>query len=138
MYSIKEKLIILREIHNPAAAGADLSLLRTVAPGEPGLVRFGLSPSKHADDILMALLQFGVCREDIVANRRQFLKSAAESQEQQSPEKTDDSPEPEAPSESESAPEPSTESPEQSPEVANDSPESEAKKKSAKSRSTQQ
>ena len=154
MYSIKEKLRILREIHNPAAAGADLSLLRMVAPGEPGLVRFGLSPSKHADDILMALLQFGVCREDIVANRRQLLKSAAESQEpepeakpdteasvgsgEQSPEVANDSPEPEAPSESESAPEPSTESPEQSPEVANDSTEPEAKKKSAKSRSTQQ
>ena len=154
MYSTKEKLRILREIHNPAAAGADISLLRTVAPGEPGLVRFGLSPEKHTDDILMALLQCGVSREDIVANRRQFMKSAAESTEtqepetetqepetvsgaeasaeggEQSPEGPDDSPESqesETPSESDSAPEPSAET-----------QEPETKKKSAKSRSTRQ
>lgn len=145
MYSTKEKLRILREIHNPAAAGADISLLRTVAPGEPGLVRFGLSPEKHTDDILMALLQCGVSREDIVANRRQFMKSAAESTEtqepetvsgaeasaeggEQSPEGPDDSPESqesETTSEFDSAPEPSAET-----------QEPEAKKKSAKSRST--
>lgn len=140
MYSTKEKLRILREIHNPAAAGADISLLRTVAPGEPGLVRFGLSPEKHTDDILMTLLQCGVSREDIVANRRQFMKSAAESTEtqepetvsgaeasaeggEQSPEETEESQESGVPSESESVPE------------AQES-ETETKKKSAKSRST--
>ena len=146
MYSTKEKLRILREIHNPAAAGADISLLRTVAPGEPGLVRFGLSPEKHTDDILMALLQCGVSREDIVANRRQFLKSAAESQEpepetkpdteasvgsgEQSPEETEESQESEVPSESESVPEA------QEPETETQESEPEAKKKSARSRST--
>ena len=150
MYSTKEKLRILREIHNPAAAGADISLLRTVAPGEPGLVRFGLSPEKHTDDILMALLQCGVSREDIVANRRQFLKSSAESTEtqepetvsgaeasaeggEQSPEGPDDSPESqesEVPSESESVPEA------QEPETETQEPEPATKKKSAKSRST--
>lgn len=143
MYSTKEKLRILREIHNPAAAGADISLLRTVAPGEPGLVRFGLSPEKHTDDILMALLQCGVSREDIVANRRQFMKSVAESETEtqepepetkpdteasvgsgeQSPEETEESQESEVPSESESVPEAQE-------------PETETKKKSARSRST--
>lgn len=147
MYSTKEKLRILREIHNPAAAGADISLLRTVAPGEPGLVRFGLSPEKHTDDILMALLQCGVSREDIVANRRQFMKSAAESTEtqepetvsgaeasaeggEQSPEETEESQESEVPSESESVPEA------QEPETETQEPEPETKKKSARSRST--
>lgn len=158
MYSTKEKLRILREIHNPAAAGADISLLRTVAPGEPGLVRFGLSPEKHTDDILMALLQCGVSREDIVANRRQFMKSVAEPETEtqepetvsgaeasaeggeQSPEGPDDSPESqesEVPSESESVPEaqePETETQESEPEAQETEPE--AKKKSAKSRST--
>ena len=122
MYSIKEKLIILREIHNPAAAGADLSLLRTVAPGEPGLVRFGLSPDKHADDILMALLQSGILREDIVANRRQFflMKESSTDSVEKSSDTVKDSPAPDAPSES--APEASSEP--------------EAKKKSARNRST--
>ncbi len=141
---------MLREIHNPAAAGADISLLRTVAPGEPGLVRFGLSPEKHTDDILMALLQCGVSREDIVANRRQFMKSAAEPETEtkpdtessvgsgeQSPEETEESQESEVPSESESVPEaqePETETQESEPEAQETEPE--AKKKSAKSRST--
>ena len=72
MYSTKEKLRILRELNNPAAVGADLALLRTVSPDDPRMVKFGLSPERHAEEILMSLLDH-FTREQIVANRRAYF-----------------------------------------------------------------
>ena len=73
MYSTKEKLRILRELNNPAAVGADLALLRTVSPDDPRMVKFGLSPERHAEEILMSLLDH-FTREQIVANRRAIFR----------------------------------------------------------------
>lgn len=73
MYSTKEKLRILRELNNPAAVGADLALLRTVCPDDPRMVKFGLSPERHAEEILMSLLDH-FTREQIVANRRAIFR----------------------------------------------------------------
>lgn len=78
MYSIKEKLRILREINNPAAVEADLALLRTAIPDDPRLVKFDLSPRRHAEEITLALLD-RFTREEIVANRRAHSKHPAES-----------------------------------------------------------
>ena len=78
MYSIKEKLRILREINNPAAVEADLALLRTAIPDDPRLVKFDLSPRRHAEEITLALLD-RYTREEIVANRRAHSKHPAES-----------------------------------------------------------
>lgn len=74
MYSTKEKLRILRELNNPAAVGADLALLRTVCPDDPRMVKFGLSPERHAEEILMSLLDH-FTREQIVANRRAIFRA---------------------------------------------------------------
>lgn len=74
MYSTKEKLRILRELNNPAAVGADLALLRTVSPDDPRMVKFGLSPERHAEEILMSLLNH-FTREQIVANRRAIFRT---------------------------------------------------------------
>ena len=73
MYSTKETLRILRELNNPAAVGADLALLRTVCPDDPRMVKFGLSPERHAEEILMSLLDH-FTREQIVANRRAIFR----------------------------------------------------------------
>lgn len=74
MYSTKETLRILRELNNPAAVGADLALLRTVCPDDPRMVKFGLSPERHAEEILMSLLDH-FTREQIVANRRAIFRA---------------------------------------------------------------
>ena len=73
MYSTKEKLRILRELNNPAAVGADLALLRTVCPDDPRMVKFDLSPERHAEEILMFLLDH-FTREEIVVTRRAFFR----------------------------------------------------------------
>ena len=74
MYSTKEKLRILREINNPEAVGADLVLFRQAMPADPRLVKFDLSPQRHHEEITLSLLE-RFTREEIVANRRNYLKS---------------------------------------------------------------
>ncbi len=73
MYSTKEKLRILREINNPEAVGADLALFRQALPADPRLVKFDLSPQRHAEEITLSLLDH-YTREEIVANRRDHSK----------------------------------------------------------------
>ena len=72
MYSVKEKLRILREIHNPAAVQADLALFRTASPDDSRLVKFNLMPERHAEEILFSLLD-RFTREEIIANRRTYF-----------------------------------------------------------------
>ena len=72
MYSVKEKLRILREIHNPAAVQADLALFRTAFPDDSRLVKFNLMPERHAEEILFSLLD-RFTREEIIANRRTYF-----------------------------------------------------------------
>lgn len=75
MYSTKEKLRILREINNPEAVGADLALFRQALPADPRLVKFDLSPQRHAEEITLSLLDH-YTREEIVANRRNYSKQS--------------------------------------------------------------
>ncbi len=73
MYSVKEKLRILREIQNPAAVQADLALFRTASPDDSRLVKFNLMPERHAEEILFSLLD-RFTREEIISNRRDYSK----------------------------------------------------------------
>lgn len=75
MYSTKEKLRILREINNPEAVGADLALFRQALPADPRLIKFDLSPQRHAEEITLSLLDH-YTREEIVANRRNYSKQS--------------------------------------------------------------
>ena len=80
MYSTKEKLSHFRSLLAPDLADADLQLLKEKDSGNSNLVRFSLAPAKNAEDILFALLD--VCTHDeIVRNRRDFIKPAAPAQE---------------------------------------------------------
>ena len=90
MYSTKEKLRILREINNPAAVEADLSLLRTVVPDDPRMVKFDLSPQRHSEEILLSLLE-RFTREEVVANRRKHSKRTADEQDSSSSNEETDS-----------------------------------------------
>ena len=80
MYSVKEKLNHLRQLSSPSAAEADLALLREKSPGNSNLIRYGLAPSKNAEDILFDLLDV-VTHDEIVRNRREFL-AAQEAEEE--------------------------------------------------------
>ena len=72
MYSVKEKLSHFRQLSNQTAAEADLQLLTERAPVNSNLIRYGLSPTKNAEDILFDLLD--VCTHDeIVRYRRDFF-----------------------------------------------------------------
>lgn len=72
MYSVKEKLNHFRQLSSPSAAEADLALLKEKSPGNSNLIRYGLAPSKNAEDILFDLLDV-VTHDEIVRNRREFL-----------------------------------------------------------------
>ena len=80
MYSVKEKLNHFRQLSSPSAAEADLALLREKSPGNSNLIRYGLAPSKNAEDILFDLLDV-VTHDEIVRNRREFL-AAQEAEEE--------------------------------------------------------
>ena len=80
MYSVKEKLNHFRQLSSPSAAEADLALLKEKSPGNSNLIRYGLAPSKNAEDILFDLLDV-VTHDDIVRNRREFL-AAQEAEEE--------------------------------------------------------
>lgn len=72
MYSVKEKLNHFRQLSSPSAAEADLALLKEKSPGNSNLIRYGLAPSKNAEDILFDLLDV-VTHDEIVRNRREYL-----------------------------------------------------------------
>ena len=80
MYSVKEKLNHFRQLSNPSVAEADLALLKDKSPGNSNLIRYGLAPSKNAEDILFDLLDV-VTHDEIVRNRREFL-AAQEAEEE--------------------------------------------------------
>ena len=80
MYSVKEKLNHFRQLSSPSAAEADLALLREKSPGNSNLIRYGLAPSKNAEDILFDLLDV-VTHDEIVRNRREIL-AAKEAEEE--------------------------------------------------------
>ena len=80
MYSVKEKLNHFRQLSSPSAAEADLALLREKSPGNSNLIRYGLAPSKNAEDILFDLLDI-VTHDEIVRNRREIL-AAQEAEEE--------------------------------------------------------
>lgn len=80
MYSVKEKLNHFRQLSNPSIAEADLALLKDKSPGNSNLIRYGLAPSKNAEDILFDLLDV-VTHDEIVRNRREFL-AAQEAEEE--------------------------------------------------------
>ena len=80
MYSVKEKLNHFRQLSSPSAAEADLALLKEKSPGNSNLIRYGLAPSKNAEDILFDLLDV-VTHDEIVRNRREFL-AAQEAEEE--------------------------------------------------------
>ena len=85
MYSVKEKLNHFRQLSNPSVAEADLALLKDKSPGNSNLIRYGLAPSKNAEDILFDLLDV-VTHDEIVRNRREFLAA------QEAKEETDNIP----------------------------------------------
>lgn len=85
MYSVKEKLNHFRQLSNPSVAEADLALLKDKSPGNSNLIRYGLAPSKNAEDILFDLLDV-VTHDEIVRNRREFLAA------QKTEEETDNTP----------------------------------------------
>lgn len=72
MYSAKEKLYHFRQLANPLAVEADLSLLHEKNPQSTDFTRFDLAPRKNAEDILFALLDVAD-HDDIVRNRREFF-----------------------------------------------------------------
>jgi len=72
MYSVKEKLYHFRQLTNPLAAEADLSLLHEKNPQSTDFTRFDLAARKNAEDILFALLDVAD-HDDIVRNRREFF-----------------------------------------------------------------
>ena len=72
MYSAKEKLYHFRQLSNPQAVEADLSLLHEKNPQSTDFTRFDLAPRKNAEDILFALLDVAD-HDDIVRNRREFF-----------------------------------------------------------------
>ena len=80
MYSVKEKLNHFRQLSSPSVAEADLALLKDKSPGNSNLIRYGLAPSKNAEDILFDLLDV-VTHDEIVRNRREFL-AAQEAEEE--------------------------------------------------------
>ena len=80
MYSVKEKLNHFRQLSSPSVAEADLALLKDKSPGNSNLIRYGLTPSKNAEDILFDLLDV-VTHDEIVRNRREFL-AAQEAEEE--------------------------------------------------------
>lgn len=69
MYSVKEKMRLLRELHNPEHAGADLRLLREVSPLNDLLRSPIVNAARSAEKILYSLLD-QTTAERIRLNRR--------------------------------------------------------------------
>lgn len=99
MYGFKEKTKYFNELRNPAAAEADLRLLRASAPAHPKLKMFARNPQRYADDILYTLLDIK-SKTDIRLNRREYepevpAAEATPKPEDKSPEETGKTLEPE-------------------------------------------
>ena len=69
MYSVKEKMKLLRELHNPEYADADLRLLRGVSPQNDLLRSPIINVARSAERILYTLLD-QTTAEKIRLNRR--------------------------------------------------------------------
>lgn len=93
MYSVKEKLNHFRQLSSPSVAEADLALLKDKSPGNSNLIRYGLAPSKNAEDILFDLLDV-VTHDEIVRNRREFLAAQEAEEETDNIPDGDDNPNP--------------------------------------------
>ena len=74
MYSIKEKLKILREMLSPEAAEADIALLSRLAPGHEILSRARRCPMRYSEEVLYILLDKAT-KEDIRLHRRNSMWS---------------------------------------------------------------
>ena len=77
MYGFKEKTKYFNELRNPAAAEADLRLLRASATAHPKLKMFARNPLRYADDILYTLLDLKP-KDAIRINRRESEKDKEE------------------------------------------------------------
>ena len=77
MYGFKEKTKYFNELRNPAAAEADLSLLRASDPANLKLKMFARNPHRYANDILYTLLDIK-SKNDIRLNRRECEKAKEE------------------------------------------------------------
>jgi hypothetical protein len=76
MYSAKEKLTHFHKLVSPTVVEAGLALLHDKAPHLTDFTRFDLSPEKNHEEILFLLLDH--CEHDeIVRNRREFAAKAA-------------------------------------------------------------
>lgn len=78
MYGFKEKTKYFNELRNPAAAEADLCLLRASAPAHPKLKMFARNPQRYADNILYTLLDLK-SKDAIRINRRENEKTKEDS-----------------------------------------------------------
>ena len=77
MYSTKEKLTHFHKLVSPTVVEADLALLHAKAPHLTDFTRFDLSPEKNHEEILFLLLDH--CEHDeIVRNRREYANQAAD------------------------------------------------------------
>ena len=77
MYSTKEKLTHFHKLVSPTVVEADLVLLHAKAPHLTDFTRFDLSPEKNHEEILFLLLDH--CEHDeIVRNRREYANQAAD------------------------------------------------------------
>lgn len=93
MYSVKEKLNHFRQLLTPSVAEADLALLKDKSPGNSNLIRYGLAPSKNAEDILFDLLDV-VTHDEVVRNRREYLAAQKTEAETDNTPNGDDNPNP--------------------------------------------
>lgn len=93
MYSVKEKLNHFRQLLNPSVAEADLALLKDKSPGNSNLIRYGLAPTKNAEDILFDLLDV-VTHDEVVRNRREYLATQEAEAETNNTPNGDDNPNP--------------------------------------------
>lgn len=77
MYSAKEKLTHFHKLVSPTVVEADLALLHAKAPHLTDFTRFDISPEKNHEEILFLLLDH--CEHDeIVRNRREYANQAAD------------------------------------------------------------
>lgn len=93
MYSVKEKLNHFRQLSNHSVAEADLALLKDKSPGNSNLIRYGLAPTKNAEDILFDLLDV-VTHDEVVRNRREYLATQKAEAETNNTPNGDDNPNP--------------------------------------------
>ena len=79
IYNFKEKQKHFNELRNNNAVLVDLALLEKKQASHPQLARFQKMPFRFADEILYALLDF-CTRDQIIKNRRDDEKKAADAE----------------------------------------------------------